>query len=205
MRGSLRSSALLAAAALLVLGASLAPVTDAPVAAPSATPPLSVAPALAASTGEAPGAVAATPAPSTTPGGPIPSGYRLTIPRLGIDLPIAEGDIERDVEAQRTPEHSAFHLPGTSLPGQAGNTYLYAHARPGMFLALWSAHPGDLVVISAPDGLVFAYVVSEVLPRVPPRDVSPAQPTSEERLTLQTSTGPAPSDPRFVVLALPRG
>lgn len=135
---------------------------------------------------------------------PIPDGHRVRIPRLRIDLPIAEGIIQRDVEQQQTPEGYAFHLPGSALPGERGNTYLYSHARSGMFLALWEARAGDEVLIVTPDGRTLRYVVSEVRPRVAPTDVSVAQPTPEERLTLQTSTGPDPGDPRFVVIALPR-
>lgn len=147
---------------------------------------------------------AASVAPRTTPG-PIQSGYRIIVPRLGIDLPIAEGDVQRDVGDERTPEGYAFHLPGTALPGENGNTFLYAHARRGMFLALWSALPGDEVDIQGPDGRLLTYLVSEVLPRVVATDVSTTLPTDRERLTLQTSTGPSPTDPRFVVFALPRG
>lgn len=140
---------------------------------------------------------AASAAPAMAP------GYRLQIPRLGIDLPLAEGDVARDIDQQRTPEGAAFHLPGTSLPGLGGNTYLYAHARVGMFLALWNARVGDDVIISTPDLRALRYVVSEVHPRVAPDDVSWVQPTPIERLTLQTSTGPDPGDPRFVVIAVP--
>src|SRR5438445_10293965 len=53
--------------------------------------------------------------PATRAPSPIPPGYRLQIPRLGIDLPLAEGDITRDIDLQRTPEGSAFHLPGTAI------------------------------------------------------------------------------------------
>jgi len=136
---------------------------------------------------------------------PIPDGYRIQIPRLGIDLPIQEGDVRRDIDLAQTPENVAFHLPGTAIPGQGSNTYLYAHARRGMFLSLWGAKPGDEVFISTPDRRLLVYVVGDVLPRVPPSDVSVAAPTSAERLTLQTSTGPDPGNPRFVVLAYPRG
>jgi len=147
-----------------------------------------------------------TPGASATrdPRTPIPLGYRVTIQRLGIDLPIAEGDITRDVDEQKTPEGFAFHLPGTSIPGLGSNTYLYAHARTGMFLALWNVQPGDQVVISTPDLRALRYVISEVHPRVPPEDVSWVQPTNGERLTLQTSTGPNPTDPRFVAIAVPK-
>lgn len=109
----------------------------------------------------------------------------------------------RDVDQQKTPEGVAFHLPGTSIPGQGGNTYLYAHARAGMFLALWDVRPGDVVYISTPDLRALKYVIDEVHPRVPPDDVSWVQPTPTERLTLQTSTGPNPGDPRFVAVAVP--
>lgn len=130
-------------------------------------------------------------------------GYRIQIPRLGIDLPIAEGDIARDIEQHKTPESFAFHLPGTAIPGEGSNTYLYAHARTGMFLTLWKARPGDEVFISTPDLKVLKYVIQETHPRVAPDDVSWVQPTAGERLTLQTSTGPDPSDPRYVAVALP--
>jgi LPXTG-site transpeptidase (sortase) family protein len=166
----------------------------APLATPTATPSATV----AAST-ESP-----TASPSAPPlGGPIPEGYRVQIPRLLIDLPIAEGDIERDVVVQRTPENFAFHFPGTGIPGAGTNSYLYAHARRGMFLSLWNARVGDEVVISTPGGGALKYVITEIHPRVPPRDTSWIQPTPAERLTLQTSTGPNPEDPRFVVVATP--
>ncbi len=147
---------------------------------------------------------AVTTAPLTaTSAPPIPPGYRVQIPRLVIDLPLAEGVIDRDTVRQETPEGWAFHLPGTALPGDAGNTYVYAHARPGMFLSLWNAREGDEVRIITPDGRVLRYRVSEVHPRVDPVDVAWAARTATERLTLQTSTGPNLGDPRFVVIALP--
>ncbi|OLC51272.1 MAG: hypothetical protein AUI58_05275 [Chloroflexi bacterium 13_1_40CM_2_70_6] len=144
-------------------------------------------------------------AASATPAsGSIPDGYRIQIPRLAIDLPIAEGDVQRDTVDQQTPENFAFHLPGTGIPGKGSNSYIYSHARRGMFLSLWNAVEGDDVWISTPDRSALHYVVSEVHPRVPPADVVWVQPTPAERLTLQTSTGPNREDPRFVVIALPR-
>lgn len=150
-----------------------------------------------------PSATLAPPPVATTPAA-IPEGYRVRVPRLGIDLPISEGVISRDIELQRTPEDFAFHLPGTAIPGQGGNSYFYAHARRGMFLGLWEARVGDVVEIVTPSGTVLTYEVAEVRPLVPPNDVSVAAPTPDERLTLQTSTGPDPEDPRFVVIARPR-
>ncbi len=204
MRGSLRVSAMLAAIALLVGGAACTSAANTP-SAPAPAASLATAPAPLATAAAAPSPSASPTSPTEAAGGPIPSGYRISIPRLDIDLPIAEGDVQRDVEDLRTPEGYAFHLPGTALPGQNGNTYLYAHARRGMFLALWNARPGDEVVVTGPDGRLLVYIVGEVLPRVSPTDVSSTRPTASERLTLQTSTGPSPSDPRFVVFAFLRG
>ncbi|HEX4743315.1 MAG TPA: sortase [Candidatus Limnocylindria bacterium] len=134
----------------------------------------------------------------------IPDGYRVQVPRLRIDLPIKEGDLARDIDDQQTPEHAAFHLPRTAIPGEGSNSYIYAHARTGMFLSLWDAKEGDEVIIVAPGGKTLVYVVREVHTRVPYNETSWVLPTPTERLTLQTSTGPNPQDPRFVVVALPK-
>jgi LPXTG-site transpeptidase (sortase) family protein len=204
VRGSLRVAVLLAAVLVVLLTSmALAPAVDTPELVPSTPAAATAAPAIA--TVEAPREMPAASAPTQIANPVISIGYRISIPRLRIDLPIAEGDVKRDIDDQRTPESFAFHLPGTALPGQHGNVYLYAHARQGMFLALWNARPGDEVLITSPDGLVLVYVVREILPQVLPTDVSSTRPTASERLTLQTSTGPSASDPRFVVFAFPRG
>jgi len=188
---------LLAVGIALVAGGGLPRAGSvAPLAIPS--PTASATPAPTAS-GESP-TLSPTPVPTL---GPIPDGYRVLLPRLGIDLPIAEGDVERDVVVQRTPENFAFHFPGTAIPGTVGNSYIYAHARTGMFLSLWNARVGDQVSITTPAGVELKFVVTEVHPRVPPADTSWLQPSADERLTLQTSTGPNSGDPRFVVIAAP--
>jgi len=196
-----RTLPLAAAGALILVGAVLVGLGSTTTVPPSVAPP-SVA---IGSTPPPAAPVTGPPRPAATrdPQAPIPLGYRIQIPRLSIDLPIAEGDLTRDVDQQRTPEGFAFHLPGTSIPGLGSNTYLYAHARVGMFLALWDARPGDQVLVSTPDLRVLRYVITEIHARVPPDDISVVQPTPGERLTLQTSTGPTPGDPRFVAIAVP--
>jgi len=162
---------------------------------PGASAGATIAPSVAGST-----TVPPTPAPTI---GPIPDGYRIQIPRLGIDLPIAEGDLYRDTVEQQTPENFAFHFPGTAIPGTIGNSYLYAHARRGMFLTLWNASLGDHVTITTPAGVELEFKVTAIPGKVAPEDTSWLGPSSDERLTLQTSTGPNREDPRFVVIAAP--
>ena len=151
--------------------------------APVAAPPSAITSAISSAGQLPPSTATAAATASRDPRAPIALGYRVQIPRLGIDLPIAEGDVVRDIDQQKTPENYAFHLPGTSIPGGGSNTYLYAHARTGMFLTLWNARPGDEVLISTPDLKVLRYVIVEVRPRVAPDDVSVAQATARERGT----------------------
>ncbi len=169
------------------------------VAVPAPLPSATLAPA-----SPSPSPATAAPSATTASPRPIPDGYRVQIQRLRIDLPIKEGDNTRDIENQKTPEDAAFHLERTAIPGEGSNSYFYAHARTGMFLSLWQAREGDEVVIVTPDGRMLRYVVSEVHPRVPYNETKWVLPSTAERLTLQTSTGPNPQDPRFVVVALPK-
>src|SRR3989442_5780355 len=149
-----------------------------------------------------PAVTAAAASPSSTP---TVDGMRIRIPRLGIDLPVQEGDVARDVpnggSQGATPEGAAFHFPGTAVPGTGGNSFIYAHARVGLFLTLWQAMVGDEVQIVTKGGTSLIYKVSEIHSSVPSTDVSWVQPTPDERLTLQTSTGPTPAYPRFIVVA----
>lgn len=189
------------AASMLALCLGLVLIVGAWPARPPAAPPSTVAAVTTSALASPP--LHATVSPTATPTPAIPPGYRIKIPRLAIDLPIAEGNVERDTVRLETPDNFAFHLPGTAIPGDGSNSYIYAHARRGMFLTLWNAREGDEVLLVTPDARELRYVVSEVHPRVEPTDVSWAARTTGERLTLQTSTGPNPGDPRFVVVALP--
>jgi len=135
-------------------------------------------------------------------------GLRIAIPRLGIDLPLDVGDIGRDVPrpgfSGATPEGVALLFPGTSVPGTGGNSYIYAHARVGMFLPLWGARIDDVVVLLGADRSVLrTYKIGLVVPRVDPEDGHWLEVGGRERLTLQTSTGPRPADPRFIAVAYP--
>jgi LPXTG-site transpeptidase (sortase) family protein len=150
--------------------------------------------------------VTATPPPATPSAvptrTPVPlAQLRITVPRLGIDLPMALGDVQRDVRLGETPENVALLFPTTNLPGTSGNSYIYAHARNEMFLQLWNVKLGDRVRIAAADGTHFDYAVTRIVPRVDPEDTSWLDPAGPERVTLQTSTGPTSAYPRFIAVA----
>lgn len=121
----------------------------------------------------------------------------LRIPRLGIEAPILEGD------GVDVPAHAVAHHPGTAWPGEGSNTYLYGHARDGLFGDLWRVRTGDLVEVRLRDGALARYRVSRILPLVEWDDLSVLQPTAGERLTLQTCLWYDLTSPRLVVIAEP--
>lgn len=195
MRSSVRSAFLLAAVGIAALAVAVSTASS-PAHVPAAdvrTPP------------EAPPAPSATISPAPTAPPPSVDGMRIQVARLAIDLPLHEGDAARDVPTVSspgaTPEDAAFHYPGTAVPGRRGNAFIYAHARAGMFLSLWQARLGDRVEVVLPDGGRLSYTVVEIHPRVGSSDVRWLEDTDDERLTLQTSTGPTPAHPRFIVVA----
>jgi hypothetical protein len=199
MRGAQHTHMRFLAVLIAALGLWLASIASLPAQPPPVALP-ETAPTPAPASPSPPATPLATPAPRLSV-----DGMRIILPRLRIDLPLAEGDVGRDVPrpgfAGSTPEGAAFHFPGTAVPGELGNAYIYSHARPGMFLALWNVRVDDDVIIRLSDGTELRYRISEVHPRVAPTDTSWLQPTAEERLTLQTSTGPVPENPRFVAVA----
>ena len=209
-----------AAAALLLVQAGLEPAATS---APSATPVSALAsgldlvavvpsaavpvpsteasvPSRAASVASLPPASlsAATLAPS--PPATTSAGVRATrirLDRLDIDLPIVEGD---GIDA---PIGKVAHYPTSAWPGGGTNIYLYAHARTGMFLALWQARVGDRIGLDLADGTSRFYRVTRVLPRIPYNAMQYLAPTPTEQLTLQTCTAYEADAPRFVVIAVP--
>ena len=154
---------------------------------------------------QAPPAAPAPAAAAIATAPPALDGMRLRVARLGIDLPLLPGDTVRDTVLGSTPNGAAFLLPSTIPPGSGGNSYIYAHARAGMFLTLWDIRLGDVVEVTTPSGEARRYVVTEVHPRVVPTDVRYTLPSADERITLQTSTGPHDADPRFIAIAVRGG
>jgi len=147
------------------------------------------------------------PAPSQAVQPTFPPGRvatRVVIRRFGIDLPVM----------LQTPEYGgyvlcdvALYLPSLSQPGQGKATYIYAHARVGMFLPLLTASEhnngakmlGMTVEVYTSDNWLFLYTVTEV--RRHTLSLDDAINTTTERLFLQTSEGPNGTIPKLQVVA----
>jgi LPXTG-site transpeptidase (sortase) family protein len=121
----------------------------------------------------------------------------IAVPRLGIRLPIKNGVVGAAISRRY-----AYHYPSTSWPGGDSNSYFYAHAQTGAFVNLKNIRRGDLVTLRLANGKSVKYKVTTKF-RVAWNDGRWVMPTSSERISLQTCTGPNKHSPRLIVLAVP--
>ncbi len=120
---------------------------------------------------------------------------RMDIPRLGISVVVMEGT------DARTLWRAAGHIPGTALPGQAGNVGISGH-RDTFFRPLRNVRSSDVITLTTLRGEYRYRVVSTRI--VTPSDVEVLNSSGDEVLTLVTCypfyfIGPAPN--RFIVRA----
>jgi len=100
--------------------------------------------------------------------------------------------------------HTAF-----GQPGQGTTTYLYGHAREGMFLPLLEASEkrdgasliGALVEVYTSDARLHVYEIVRVKRHALDFSLADEAPPGTEQLILQTSEGPAGTVPKLQVLA----
>jgi sortase A len=120
---------------------------------------------------------------------------RIEIPRLGVSAVVRSGSDSRTLRL------AVGHIPGTALPGEAGNVGLAAH-RDTFFRRLGEIQENDEVRVVTPEG-TFSYRVNSTRV-VNPTDVWVLDPTAAPALTLVTCypftfVGSAPR--RFIVRA----
>ena len=128
---------------------------------------------------------------------------RVVVSGLGIDLPIV-----------KPASNSAYPLCDVAMyiqelgqPGIGRATYLYAHARAGMFLPILEASRVDdgasmlgmIVEAYTSDDQLFLYEIVEV--RRHQLDLDDAVAADTEQLWLQTSEGPKGTRPKTQVIA----
>jgi Sortase domain len=111
---------------------------------------------------------------------------RVRVADLDIDLPVIEGEDEYPLC------NVAMYIGRLSQPGNGGATYLYAHARPGMFEPLLrtraSKQLGMIAEVWTNDDLKFTYEIIEV--RRHQTTLNGPAKVKRDELWLQTSEGP---------------
>ncbi len=185
---------------------------------PAATPggPVGSAPSAvplpSAQASSVPSAPAASSSPSASPAAAVAT--RVVIPALKIDLPVVNGSTEQaGTNGQPFPYcNVAAYLDAFSQPGRPGTTYIYAHARVGMFLPMLTASQVDngagmvgySVLVYTSDSKVYWYSIATVKRHValgPHQfDITKAAP-GVQQLVLQTSETPYDTGPKLQVLA----
>ncbi len=123
---------------------------------------------------------------------------RIVIPSSNIDINITESEVKDGY--WETSESTASHGIGSANPGQAGNSVVFAHARPGLFYNLKDVRRDDIIYVLTQKRW-YAYKVSEITD-VFPNQVEVISPTKDERLTLYTCTGYS-DEKRLIVVAKP--
>jgi hypothetical protein len=134
---------------------------------------------------------------------------RVVVEALGIDLPIVR---PRGSSSTYPQCNVAMYIQELSQPGHGMATYLYAHARDGMFGPIYeraiqkkSGGPksmiGMIVEVYTSDDLLYEYEVTEV--RLHQLTLDDALHATTEELWLQTSEGPKGTPGKTQLLALP--
>jgi len=144
--------------------------------------------------------------PTASPTAPVDRvATRVRIVALGIDLPVVAPP-PADVYPLC---NVAMYLDGLGQPGLGRATYLYAHARTGMFLPLLDASLvqngksllGIVVEVWTSDNQRFLYDITEVRRRQ--TSLADAINATTEQLWLQTSEGPKGTVPKLQIVAEP--
>ena len=143
--------------------------------------------------------------PTDTPVPTVPTdrvATRVVVAALGIDLPV----VRQPDPAYPACDVAMYHE-ALGQPGQGRATYLYAHARTGMFLPILDASKVDngavmfgmIVEVYTSDDQLFLYEVTEV--RRHQLDLDDAVAATTEEMWLQTSEGPKGTRPKTQFVA----
>jgi hypothetical protein len=139
---------------------------------------------------------------------------RIKVPALGIDLPIITSPPNEQFPLCNTAEYLSLDKV-FAYPGLPQATYIYAHARTGMFGALLvssrvnngAAMIGMWVEIYTDDNQRHVYEITEVIRGVPDSAASldRALSAKTDQLWLQTSEGPKETSTKLQIVAQPIG
>ncbi|HSX31809.1 MAG TPA: sortase [Candidatus Saccharimonadales bacterium] len=139
--------------------------------------------------------VSASPFLGTAAAAPAPKQYiagrpvQITIPSLGIDLPVIDGHYNAARQEWTLTGTKAQYAVMTALANNtAGNTFIYGHNKKGVFDTLNRIKLGDAVIVTTDNGHRFTYRFTGALETVPTDD-SLFHYEGKPILTVQTCSG----------------
>ena len=202
--------ALLAGAGVFIVVAGLLNYMAPVAAAPNATPTFTVSPLGTVSVPTPSAQGSRSPGASSTISFSGALATRLQVPALDIDLPVVYSPANEEFPLCDVAEYFVDNSvtprkPMLATPGAAQATYLYAHARTGMFLPLLTHSQvnngkdmiGMYVVVYTDDNERHIYEINEVIRAVSASPSSMERPfgATTDQLWLQTSEGPYVAHP----------
>jgi hypothetical protein len=162
--------------------------------------------------GTAPASIVPDPTPAVTPKPGRAVATRVLVPALKIDLPVVKGpngypycNVAMYLHTANAASRDAF-----GQPGEGRATYLYAHARDGMFgpiyeLAIVKQNPkkmlGMVVQVYTSDFKLYLYEIREY--RLHSTSLNAPLTATTEQLWLQTSEGPKGTPGKTQLIAYP--
>jgi len=156
---------------------------------------------------------ASTPLASSRPKPRHVVATRIVVTAAQIDLPIISGDrkVRNQGPDMYPPCDVALYHTSFRQPGRRGTTYLYAHARAGMFLPLLTAAERDggasligaRVDVYTSDDRLHVFTITRFKRHATGFELVDNAPADAEQLIMQTSEGPRGTKPKLQVLALP--
>jgi hypothetical protein len=135
---------------------------------------------------------------------------RIRIPYAGIDLPVVSSEKRVAGNPGSYPLCDvAQYWTKYAWPGEPGTTWIYGHAQPGMFLPLFTISEatdgkgliGRLIKLQLRDGRLLTYRITQVRQQATDERIARRPNRDQQRLVLQTSTGPAGTIPKLHVAA----
>ena len=143
---------------------------------------------------------------------PLVAPNQLSIPRLGIEAPIQYVEENSEAVFQDALMEGVVHYPGTAMPGELGNVYIFGHSSDlawkrnpyaTVFALLPQIKPGDEIIISDAQGKAMTYIAQDTV-IVNPSDVEVLSQFDYQKkmLTLQTSYPLGTALQRFIVTAI---
>jgi hypothetical protein len=200
-----------------------------PIPEPTSSPSVSLLPSASGTSSGSP-TPSASPTASPTPN-PNRTAVQMQIPSIGLNIRVRQATTKAQCDFPPVDPPAAWVLCGGSQPGHGTNSYMFSHARTGMFLPLWNVQLGAEVRVLMSDKAVLVYRVTEIHANVSCPDTREPQmtywgvtpppalryaapgcpqggfwtaPADHERLTLQTSQGYNRNWGEFIVVADPR-
>lgn len=137
--------------------------------------------------------------------------HQLFIPRLDIHAPIIFATVSEENHFQRALQDGVVHFPGTAMPGELGNAYIFGHSSDypwsfGSFKTVFALLPkitmDDVIEITDTYGQTLSFRVIETK-IVSPKDLSVLNQREHKDalLTLQTSYPLGTALQRFIVVS----